>query len=198
LSFLNLDKEFSACARNGIHYVDLSGESSWIFKIIRLYDYLATKTGAIIVPSCGYDSIPSDISAYFSARTLHSLNLLPGKSNTCHTLSGGISGGTAASALNIFESVPREILKASSMLYSLSPVVGCRPTGPKRSLKLLYKVQVPKLVSGREVCYQGAFFPMAPSNRAIVERTFGLFEQHSSDGKHCCHPLKFIKFNAPL
>ena len=154
--------------------------------MIRLYDYLATKTGAIIVPSCGYDSVPSDISAYLSARTLHSLNLLPGESTTCHTLSGAISGGTAASALNMFESVPHEIFKASSRLYSLSPVIGCRPTGPKRSFKLLYRVQVPKLVDRREVRYQGAFFPMASSNRAIVERTFGLFEQYSSDSKHLC------------
>ena len=152
--------------------------------MIQLYDYLATKTGAIIVPACGYDSIPSDISAYLSARTLHSLGLLPGRSITCHTLSGAISGGTAASALNMFESVPQEILKASSKLYSLSPVVGCRPTGPKRSPKLLYRVHVPMLVDGRAMRYQGAFFPMAPSNRAIVERTFGLFEQYSSDSRH--------------
>jgi short subunit dehydrogenase-like uncharacterized protein len=34
------------------------------------FDYLATKTGAIIVPSCGIDSIPSDASAFLANKAL--------------------------------------------------------------------------------------------------------------------------------
>lgn len=34
------------------------------------YDYLATKTGAIIVPSCGMDSIPSDVTAFLANKAL--------------------------------------------------------------------------------------------------------------------------------
>jgi short subunit dehydrogenase-like uncharacterized protein len=31
--FINI----SACARNGIHYVDITGETPWIFDIIKKY-----------------------------------------------------------------------------------------------------------------------------------------------------------------
>lgn len=79
-----------ACAINGIHYLDLTGETHWIKEIIDRcvsrcsillsityascfrYDYIATKTGAIIVPSCGLESIPSDLSAFLGNKTLKS------------------------------------------------------------------------------------------------------------------------------
>lgn len=48
------------CAESGKHYIDLTGESTWLARdIIPKYNYLASKTGACIVPSCGVDSIPS-------------------------------------------------------------------------------------------------------------------------------------------
>jgi short subunit dehydrogenase-like uncharacterized protein len=49
-----------ACAHSGTHYVDLTGEGHWVGRaIIPQYDYLASTTGACIVPSCGFDSVPS-------------------------------------------------------------------------------------------------------------------------------------------
>ena len=70
--------------------MDLTGETVWIREIIekfvgRLslassstypsylrYEYIAAKSGAIIVPSCGLDSIPSDLSAFLGNKTLKS------------------------------------------------------------------------------------------------------------------------------
>ena len=85
-----------ACARNGVHYVDLTGETVWIREIIEKcvgqpesmllltilrscvrYHYVATKTGAIIVPSCGLDSIPADLSAFLGNKTLKSHGVYP-------------------------------------------------------------------------------------------------------------------------
>jgi short subunit dehydrogenase-like uncharacterized protein len=49
-----------ACAESGKHYVDLAGEGHWLgTTIVPQYDYLASTTGACIVPSCGFDSVPS-------------------------------------------------------------------------------------------------------------------------------------------
>jgi short subunit dehydrogenase-like uncharacterized protein len=87
------------------------------------YDYLATKTGSIIVPSCGYDSIPSDVCAYLSNKTLKSLPtpLDVGSSMTSHRLKTGVSGGTISSAITMLEVVPEKDIKDSMAIYSTSP-----------------------------------------------------------------------------
>ena len=48
------------CAAKGKHYVDLCGESEFIAKeVITQYHFQASETGAVIIPSCGFDSVPS-------------------------------------------------------------------------------------------------------------------------------------------
>lgn len=50
-----------ACVRLGTHYCDLTGESVWIRKMIDRYHEQAADAGVWIVPSCGFDSVPSDL-----------------------------------------------------------------------------------------------------------------------------------------
>lgn len=45
--------------RKGVHLCDLSGEATWLRDIIDEHHAQAESTGAKIVPSCGYDSIPA-------------------------------------------------------------------------------------------------------------------------------------------
>lgn len=87
------------------------------------YDFAASKSGAIIIPSCGYDSIPSDVSAYLSNKTLKSMPspLNVGSSVTAHKAKAGISGGTISTMMTAFESVPRKDFRQSSNDYSISP-----------------------------------------------------------------------------
>jgi short subunit dehydrogenase-like uncharacterized protein len=47
-----------ACARLGKHYFDLTGEVFWVKNAVLQYDYLAAKTGACIVPMCGFEALP--------------------------------------------------------------------------------------------------------------------------------------------
>ncbi|KAF9529743.1 Saccharopine dehydrogenase-domain-containing protein [Crepidotus variabilis] len=170
-----------ACARNGVHYVDLTAEPPWTRRMILEYDYLATKTGAIIVPSCGFDSIPSDSTAYLSNKTLKSLPsstglpLYAGTSTTVHNFNGGISGGTISTALTILEEIPHSDIKFAAKQYSLSPFVGKKQGG--LGFKYLYKLVVPGLPRKN---YIGGFFFMSPANRSLVQRTFGLFELHAA------------------
>ena len=42
-----------ACAREGIDYVDITGEPSFVFSLVSEVDYHATKTGAILIPCSG-------------------------------------------------------------------------------------------------------------------------------------------------
>ncbi|CAA7262294.1 unnamed protein product [Cyclocybe aegerita] len=169
-----------ACVRNSVHYVDLTGEAAWTKQIIREFDYYATKTGAIIVPASGFDSVPSDISAYLANKTLKSLPptngeyVQAGPSTSAQLFRGGVSGGTIASAMTMIEKVPKHVLKEARLPYSLSPVVGVvRPP-----FKALYKLPVP---GAKQLL--GGFFVMAPTNRSVVQRTFGLLEWQVAEGK---------------
>src|SRR5690606_17252009 len=54
----------AACAKAGTHYADLTGEPLFIREAIDSYHDEAARTGAKIVNSCGYDSVPSDLSVY--------------------------------------------------------------------------------------------------------------------------------------
>ncbi|KAN0125540.1 Saccharopine dehydrogenase domain containing protein [Russula decolorans] len=152
-----------ACARNGIHYVDITGETPWIFDIIKKFDYLATKTHAIIVPSCGIDSVPADVSVHLASETLGHTPLAT--STTSAGLSGGFPGGTIATFITACEDVPFNHLLLSSRDWSLSPVPGAR--SPTPSL-------VNRLGPGSRIV--GGIGLFGRVNRALVQRTAGLRE----------------------
>ena len=87
------------CASLGTDYVDLCGESVWMRHMIDKHQNAAQESGARIVFSCGFDSIPSDLGIF----RLQSL-AIEKTGKPCHTingrvraLSGTFSGGTAAS-----------------------------------------------------------------------------------------------------
>ncbi|KAF8747182.1 Saccharopine dehydrogenase NADP binding domain, partial [Rhizoctonia solani] len=158
-----------ACARNGVHYLDLTGEAPWVAKIIEEYDYLAHKNRACIVPCSGYDSIPSDIAAYLSVQTLE--RQLSGKriehisSNAAHIFDGGVSGGTAATLFSFFEEVPREY-RLKGVGWGLSPV--SPPPGYQPVPKILYSLPYVKPT------IWGGYFFMNSINAPIVRRSWGL------------------------
>ena len=54
-----------SCAKNGTDYVDLTGEPGWMYEMINEHKETAKKSGARIVFSCGFDSIPFDLGVYF-------------------------------------------------------------------------------------------------------------------------------------
>ncbi len=51
----------AACAATGTAYVDLCGEPAWMRRMIDAHHEEAKRTGARIVFSCGFDSIPFDL-----------------------------------------------------------------------------------------------------------------------------------------
>ena len=57
----------AACAEAGTDYVDLCGEVNWMHQMIAAHSDKAKETGARIVLSCGFDSIPFDLGVYFPA-----------------------------------------------------------------------------------------------------------------------------------
>ena len=111
-----------ACIDNGTHYLDLTGEPSFVKKIHDSYSQLAKKGGVILMHSCGFESIPPDLGAYLTVKKLNS-------DNTDLTYyiktKGKISGGTWASFINSVTKHEPIIQKNSS-------------TSSKRKYKKLY------------------------------------------------------------
>ena len=89
----------AACAELGTDYVDLSGEHAWMHEMITKYHDAAMKSGARIVHSCGFDSIPFDLGVYFLEQAaLEKFGKpLPRVRGRVRSMNGEFSGGTAAS-----------------------------------------------------------------------------------------------------
>lgn len=89
----------AACADAGVDYVDLCGEPPFMWQMIDRYDAVAKASGARIVHSCGYDSIPFDMGVYMlqqeaTARFGRPLRDVKGR---VRAMKGEFSGGTALS-----------------------------------------------------------------------------------------------------
>ena len=89
------------CAETGTDYTDLTGEAQWIKKMQDKYQQAAQQSGARIVNSCGFDSIPSDMGMFClqqqaSKQFGHSL---PHSKLRVKAIKGGASGGTVASMI---------------------------------------------------------------------------------------------------
>ncbi|KAI0828046.1 Saccharopine dehydrogenase-domain-containing protein [Trametes gibbosa] len=158
-----------ACAVHGKRYVDINGEPYFVRKIVNDFDYLATKTGAVIVPSCGLDSLPADITVYLSNRTLKSAfgpRTQLGLSQSFYQVRVKPSGGSLATLITMIEDVPRVRLEESYRDYALSPV----PAAPSPPLRLA----VPVPFSSKP--QYGATWAMAMTNRSVVQRSFGVYQ----------------------
>lgn len=87
----------AACASTGTHYLDLTGEEEFVDRMFLGYHQRAVDSGARLVHSCGFDSIPYDLGAYFTLGHLpeHVAVQLAGYVQA----HGSISGGTYQSAI---------------------------------------------------------------------------------------------------
>ncbi len=94
-----------ACVRFKTHYVDITGETPWVKRLIDHYHTQAAADGTRIIPCCGFDSVPSDLGTYLVVQYLQQTWGVP-----CQTVQayfqakGGFNGGTLASAFNLYDS----------------------------------------------------------------------------------------------
>lgn len=99
-----------ACANNGTDYVDLTGEAIFIKDMLDKYQHDAKASGARIVNACGFDSIPSDLGVYFTQSLGEKENGKPFDTINMRVKAakGGLSGGTVASMVGIFEKAAKD------------------------------------------------------------------------------------------
>ena len=87
------------CAANGTDYVDLCGEPGWMHEMINKHNAAAQASGARIVFSCGFDSIPFDLGVLFLQQQAQQKfgAPLPRVKGRVRAMQGTFSGGTLAS-----------------------------------------------------------------------------------------------------
>ncbi|KAB8256124.1 Saccharopine dehydrogenase-domain-containing protein [Aspergillus pseudonomiae] len=165
---------FAACALNGTHYLDCTGEVPWLKDMIRQHATIARENGSIMIPCCGFDCVPSDLSTWAAANYIRRhFGTKTGRVDVCiHSVQGGISGGTLASVLQAFElNSPRHLYKAHTP-YALSPRRPS-PTVPIKRTSIWTKVF--GLLRIKQLGWM-AYQPQGPVDRAIVHRSWGLLE----------------------
>ena len=90
----------AACADTGTDYVDLAGEEEFVDRVYLRYHATAERSGARLVHACGFDSIPHDLGAQFTAQHLPSDQPITMRGYV--RAAGTASGGTFASAVTAF------------------------------------------------------------------------------------------------
>jgi short subunit dehydrogenase-like uncharacterized protein len=111
-----------ACAEQGTHYADITGEEGFVRTLERDVDPIARDTGATMVVCCGFDAVPHDLGVRFAVA-----HLPEDADITCRgyvRARGRMSGGTARTALDTISGLaptPRRVVPADE---------GARPVGP--------------------------------------------------------------------
>jgi short subunit dehydrogenase-like uncharacterized protein len=156
-----------ACVDTGTDYFDLCGEPAWMARMIRQHDAAAKKSGARIVFSCGFDSVPFDLGVRFLQH--HALQRDHQPITQVHgrvvVMKGGFSGGTAASLVATMADMGRDPAAAKAMANPFALVPGFQgPAQPDDKAATLDD-------------FNGSWsapFVMAPINTKNVHRTNAL------------------------
>ncbi len=167
----------AACAAAGTDYADLTGEATFVRQSIDDYHKQAVDTGARIVHACGFDSVPSDMTVYelFRRARQDDAGDLLDTNFVLRGFSGGVSGGTIASMIEVFQAASgdpdtRKLLEDPYTLAQdrgAEPELGAQPDLPWRR--------------GREIAPElsgvwAAGFVMAMYNTRIVRRSNALLD----------------------
>ncbi|PSO14826.1 saccharopine dehydrogenase NADP-binding domain-containing protein [Bradyrhizobium sp. MOS003] len=122
----------AACVATGTDYLDLCGEPIWMRQMIDKYEAAAKESGARIVFSCGFDSVPFELGTFFVQEEAKRVFGAPAArvKGRVRDMRGTLSGGTAASAKATFDAVAKDI----SLIAILNDPFALTPgfAGPKQ------------------------------------------------------------------
>ncbi|MDE1933102.1 trans-acting enoyl reductase family protein [Bradyrhizobium sp.] len=122
----------AACAASGTDYFDLCGEVPWMRRMIDAHQATAEQSGARIMFSCGYDSLPFELGVFLcqeAAKKTFGAPVARVKGRV-RAMKGTFSGGTAASGKAIFDAAAKDpsLLTLVRDPFALTPGF----TGPKQ------------------------------------------------------------------
>jgi len=101
----------AACAASGTDYLDLCGEPVWMRQMIDAHQAGAQSSGARIVFSCGFDSLPFELGVFFCQETAKKVLGAPVSrvKGRVRAMKGTFSGGTAASIKATFAAAAKDL-----------------------------------------------------------------------------------------
>jgi len=115
----------AACAKAGTDCLDLSGEPNWMRRMIDAHDAEAKASGARILHSCGFDSIPFELGVFFNQETAKAKlgGPVPRVKGRVRGMQGGLSGGTAASGAATMAAIQKDPSQLAVMMspFGLTP-----------------------------------------------------------------------------
>ncbi|KAH7018796.1 Saccharopine dehydrogenase-domain-containing protein [Ilyonectria destructans] len=160
-----------ACAKNGTHYVDCTGEVPWVLDMISKYHDMAQASGAIMIPQSGFDSAPADLIAFVVATHLRrTLNVSTAEVLTSVDVRSNPSGGSLLTALSMFDFYSSSQIADSYKPFALSPVqppVSSAP--PSQSFRTnFFGTRYDRELGFLTDWYQSAM------DTAVVQRSWGL------------------------
>ena len=162
-----------ACAKNGTHYLDVTGESPWVLEMIERYHATAEKTRAIIIPEIGLESAPSDMLTWSLATFFREKFFLGTKEiiGSLHHINGRPSGGTMATVLTIQDTYGLKGIAKATQPWAMSSIP--RPKTVERTsfLTKLFGVRTFPGLGVVTTSIAGA------TNRAIVQRSWSLLDR---------------------
>ena len=176
-------KLVESCAKNGTDYVDLTGEPGWMYEMINAHKETAQKSGARIVFSCGFDSIPFDLGVYFVQNAAKEKfgKPAPHVRGRVNAMNGEFSGGTIASlgaTMSTLKEKP-ELIKVLANPFSLTEGF----EGPSQ-------LDDSKPLLDEKMNMWLAPFVMAPINTKNIHRSNALFDH--AYGKEFCYDEMMI------
>ena len=122
----------AACVASGTDYFDLCGEVPWMRRMIDAHQETTQRTGARIMFSCGYDSLPFELGVFLAQEAATKAFGAPAArvKGRIRAMKGTFSGGTAASGKAIFEAASKDpsLLALIRDPFALTPGF----TGPKQ------------------------------------------------------------------
>jgi short subunit dehydrogenase-like uncharacterized protein len=122
----------AACAASGTDYLDLCGEPIWMRQMIDKYEAAAKSSGARIVFSCGFDSLPFELGTVVVQEEAKRVFGAPAArvKGRVRDMRGTLSGGTAASARATFEAVAKDLSLVAMLKDPFALTPGFK--GPKQ------------------------------------------------------------------
>jgi len=101
----------ATCVASGTDYLDLCGEPVWMRQMIDKHEAAAKASGARIIFSCGFDSVPFELGTFFVQEEAKRVFGAPSSrvKGRVRDMRGSFSGGTAASGRATFEAVSRDL-----------------------------------------------------------------------------------------
>lgn len=155
----------AACAAAGTDYIDLTGEPEFVDRTWIEHHAEAKRSGARLVHSCGFDSVPHDLGAYFTVKQLP--EGVPLKVEGFLRTDARFSGGTYHSTVNAFA-------RGAKTLAAVRERRRLEPRGERRVRSAPARVR-------RQPWLGGWTVPLPTIDPVVIRRSAAALERYGPD-----------------